>query len=469
VQFPLEPDRETMRAWGEAVLAFVVDHVEALARAPASDYRDLGPLLKQLGAAPSETPASLRALLGLVDEAASKGLTVSGPGYLAYVPGGGLYSAALADFVAKAINRYVTVPEAGPAVAAIEASVTRWMCDLFGLPPGSAGVLTTGGSLANFSAIVSARHALLGESFLDGVLYVGAHAHHSVAKAASLAGFPAAAVRVVGAAGELRLDPGRLRAAIASDRRAGLRPAAIVASAGSTDTGSVDPLEPIADLAAAEQLWLHVDAAYGGFFQLTERGRRILSGIERADSITLDPHKGLFIPLGTGALVVRDGEALRASHGGGGSYLRDLDARFGVPHFAELSPELSRDFRGLRVWLPLHLHGVAAFRAALDEKLDLAGEAYAALSRIPELEVLEPPDLSVVAFRARGEPPRADRASERVLRRVNESGRVVLSSTLVDGRLTLRMAILSHRTHRPRVLEALELIERAAREAQRSL
>jgi aromatic-L-amino-acid decarboxylase len=466
VEFPLEPDRETMRAWGEAVLAFVVDHVESLARAPASDYRDLGPLLKRLGTPPPDAPADLGALLGLVDEAASKGLAVPGPGYLAYIPGGGLYSAALADFVAKAINRYVTVPEAGPGVAAIEASVTRWMCDLFDLPPGAEGVLTTGGSMANFSAIVAARRKMLGESFLDGVLYVGEHAHHSVVKAAALAGFPAAGVRVVGST-RLRLDPGKLRAAIARDRRAGLRPAAIVANAGSTDTGSVDPLEQIADVAATERLWLHVDAAYGGFFQLTVRGRQLLSGIERADSITLDPHKGLFLPLGTGALVVRDGEALRDSHGGGGSYLRDLDARFGVPHFAELSPELSRDFRGLRVWLPLHLHGVAAFRAALDEKLDLAGEAYAALSRMPELEVLEPPDLSVVAFRVRGEPPGADRASEELLRLVNESARVVLSSTIVGGRLTLRVAILSHRTHRARVQEALELIEQAARKTAR--
>ena len=186
----------------------------------------------------------------------------------------------------------------------------------------------------------------------------------------------------------------------------------------------------IADVAAEQDLWLHVDAAYGGFFQLTERGRAAFAGIERADSITLDPHKGMFLPYGTGSLVVRDGARLREAHFVGAAYLQDFPPEDELPNFTEYSPELSRDFRGLRVWFPLVLHGVDAFRAALDEKLDLARYLYEELSTIPELELPWEPELTVVPFRLRDGSAEADR---RLLDLINASKRVVLSSTVVRG------------------------------------
>ncbi|MGH2730632.1 MAG: pyridoxal phosphate-dependent decarboxylase family protein, partial [Actinomycetota bacterium] len=221
-------------------------------------------------------------------------------------------------------------------------------------------------------------------------------------------------------------------------------------------TGAVDPIGDLASLAHDESMWLHVDAAYGGFFQLTERGRKLFVGIENADSITLDPHKGLFLPYGTGSLLVREGSRLRDAHSLGAEYLQDLAPEEQIPNFADYSPELSRDFRGLRVWLPIQLHGLGAFRAALDEKLDLARILYHGLKDAPRLEVPWEPELTVVAFRAE-----SDDKSKQLLKRINESQRVFLSSTMIDGRFTLRACIVVHRTHRDRIEEAIEIIRAA--------
>jgi aromatic-L-amino-acid decarboxylase len=273
-----------------------------------------------------------------------------------------------------------------------------------------------------------------------------------------LAGLPAAAVRVVPSDARLRMDPAALEAMLGEDPR----PFLVVGSAGTTSTGAIDPLGALADLSERHGAWFHVDAAYGGFFQLTPRGRERLAGIERADSITLDPHKGLFMPYGSGILLVRDFEALGAAHSVDASYLQDLAGEHGgVPDFSAYSPELSRGFRGLRVWLPLHLHGVAAFREALDEKLDLAEHAAAELAATDGIELVPdgPPELSNVAFRLRDGDDDANRALQDA---VNAARRVFISSTVLGGRFTLRFSILSFRTDRDRIDEALALVRQAA-------
>jgi aromatic-L-amino-acid decarboxylase len=348
----------------------------------------------------------------------------------------------------------------------MEWQAIRWLADAFGYPPASSGILTSGGSMSNFSAVVAARRALLGDDLAGGVVYVSEQTHASATKAAVLAGVPPANVRALRPDALLRMDPGALRQAVRADRDAGLRPFLAVASAGTTNTGAVDPIAPMADVVAQEGLWLHVDAAYGGFFQLTERGRGAFAGVERADSITLDPHKGMFLPYGTGCLLVREGRRLREAHDvHEAEYLQDLADDEQTPNFADLSPELSRDFRGLRVWLPLKLHGLGAFREALDEKLDLARALYEGIRDAPGIEIPWEPELSVVAFRL--EPPgRADddEATGRLLERINASGRIFLSSTKIDGRMFLRACVVSHRTHRDRIDEAIGIIRDAAAE-----
>ncbi|MCJ7832676.1 MAG: aminotransferase class V-fold PLP-dependent enzyme, partial [Actinobacteria bacterium] len=381
-------------------------------------------------------------------------------------PGGGLYTAAVADFIALGVNRYVGLWQAAPLFVAMEQSVIDWLISLFGYPSDARGILTSGGSMANFAAVVTARRAKLPEDFLGGVLYVTEQTHASVAKAASLAGFPRRAVRSVPVR-DYRMNVDELRVMIRDDRAAGHRPFMVVASAGTTNTGSVDPIAEVSELCELEGLWLHVDGAYGGAFQLTDRGRAAFTGIDGADSITLDPHKGMFLPYGTGALIVREGDALRFAHQSTADYLQDLAPDGELPNYSEYSAELSREFRGLRVWLPLQLHGVGAFREALDEKLDLARVVFDALTETPDfLLPAGEPDLSIVPFRFQpssvSDPGEIDDLNARLLERINASKRVFLSSTQLDGRFTLRVAVLSHRTHRDRIDEAVSVIRECA-------
>lgn len=446
---------------GEAALGWLIDFVEALPEAPSMDREGLDELASRIREPAPESGASLEEVLGLFGEASSKAVETAGPGFLGFIPGGGLYASAVAALLGFGTNRFVNLWEEAPGPALIEATVVRWMADLFDYPPEAMGILTSGGSMANLSAIVAARKALLSENFFDGTLYTSEHTHHSVVKSAMLAGFPPASVRVVPTTADLRMDVSALNAMVDADRRAGRRPFCVIANGGTTNTGTVDPLLDLVGLAHERRMWVHVDAAYGGFFQLTERGRRVLRGIAGADSITLDPHKGLFIPYGTGALIVRDGARLRDAHRVGAHYLQDVGEEAEIPSFSDYSPELSRDFRGLRVWLPIKLHGLDAFRRALDEKLDLARMVYDGLCEIEGIEVPWEPDLSIVPFRHR---TANDESNRRLLERINASGRVFLSSTMLEGRFTLRICVLSHRTHRDRIRECIDIIHRAVAE-----
>ncbi|RKN22069.1 aminotransferase class V-fold PLP-dependent enzyme [Micromonospora musae] len=470
--YPLEPDHAEMVRTGRLVLGRAVDFIESLPDRPAfvADEPDARGRVGALLVPPPEGPQELSELLDRIDAAAGQAIETTGPGFLGYVPTGGLYAGALADLYKSALNRYSTLAAAAPGITAIEESVVRWIArDVFGLPGGSGGLLTSGGSMANFSAVIAARTARTvrsGANLSDATIYVSEQTHHSVGKAAILAGFSPYRIRVVPGADDLRMDPVAVADMIKEDHLAGLRPTMLVATAGSTDTGTVDPLHRLADLAAREGMWFHVDAAYGGFFALTERGRARLAGIERADSITADPHKSLFLPLGVGAILVRDRTRL-ATEQLSAPYLDDVTSDDLLPDYADLGPELTREARGLRVWLPLHLHGIRAFRDALDEKLDLATIAFERLRAIPELDLPWTPELSTVAFRVRAEgrtgaaARRADERTTRLLEQVNASRRVYLSSTVIRGRKVIRMCILSHRTHRDRVDEALDLVEKA--------
>ena len=455
---PFDPPLAELHRMGTEVVDLVARHVDSRYEAPCADYTDLPDLLVSLSAPPPADGGDLSGLLATIERAAAKGFDTANPGFAAYIPGGGLYSAALADLVACVVNRYTGVAEPAPALVQMEASVLRWLCETCGFPETSQGVLTPGGSMANLSAIVSARTRNLGEQFLDGTMYVSEEAHHSFAKSARFAGLPGDAVRVVRTDDTLRMDPEALRDAVRDDLRRGRRPFLVVASAGTYNTGAVDPLPELAAVAEETGMWFHVDGAYGGFFQLTGRGRAALAGMDRADSITLDPHKGMFLPYGTGCLLARDAAALRNAHELHAQYLPHPSADTALPDFSSFSPELTRDFRGLRMWLPLHLHGVDAFTRALDEKLDLAHEVHRELAALPGLEVPWAPQLSLLAFRPRGG---SDQDTAALLDRINASGRVWLSSSEIRGRSHIRVCVLSHRTTRERIEEAVEIIRGA--------
>jgi aromatic-L-amino-acid decarboxylase len=466
--YELELSGVEMRGLVDQAMERIVAFVDSLSSQPAIDIEDAAARARSVMEPLPERGTAFSTLLDrLFADLIPKGYNTAGPGYLAYIPGGGILHTALADLISASVNRYVGVWAAAPALAQLEASVVRWFADLIGYPDEARGLLTTGGSLANFTALVAARRDRLPEDFLRGTIYASDQVHHSVVKAAILAGFPEANIRVIPSDAQFRIRAERLGPAIAADRAAGFTPFMLVASAGTTNTGAVDDLDALADIAAAEGLWLHVDAAYGGFFMMTERGKKVMRGIERSDSVTLDPHKALFVSYGTGSLVVRNGAALRRAHAVHAQYLPPMQDDSDLVDFCLYSPELSRGFRGLRVWLPMKMHGAAPFRQNLDEKLDLAQWAAAELRRQPGIEIVAEPQLSVVAFRAF----RSDRTNEelnalnrRLLERINERRRVFLTSTVLDGRFVIRICVLSFRTHKDRVQAALEDIGAALAE-----
>ena len=443
-----------------------VDHVASLPEQPSADVEGGVELARSLVEPLPETGRPAEELLDLLfDRVIPKSFNTAGPGYVAYIPGGGLPHSAVADFIADATNRYVGVFAAAPGLAQIETNVVRWLADILGYPEGARGILTTGGSLATFSAVVAARRDRLPENFLSGMLYTSDQGHHAIEKAALLAGFPAANVRRIASDERFRIRLDALESAIGEDRAAGRTPFFVVGNAGTTNTGAVDDLAALAALCERDRLWFHVDGAYGGFFRLTVEGRRRMAGIERSDSAVLDPHKGLFLPYGTGALLVRDGEKLKRAHALTAEYLPSMQEAPDLVDFNLLSPELSRDFRGLRVWLPLKMHGIGPFRTNLEEKLDLTRLAARGLAEIPGMEILAEPQLSIVAFRLAAEGREGadlDELNRDLLARVNGRQRVYLTGTMLRGRFAIRICILSFRTHRDRIEMALEDIRAAA-------
>jgi aromatic-L-amino-acid/L-tryptophan decarboxylase len=452
----LEPGHQERAELAESVLGVLQDWFDRADTMQASGVELGDDLAARLMAPPTEEGRSLESILAEVEEAGRSGVFHPSGGHLSYIPNAGLYTAALAEFLAAGLNRYTGVSGAAPGMSAIEHGTVRWMASLFEMGESASGLIVSGGSMANLTAVVAARTARLGDEFTNGVIYVTRHTHHSVEKAARIAGFRKDQIRAVGIDKGLRMDPDALSSAIGEDRAAGRDPFLVVGSGGTTDTGTVDPLAALAEVVASEGLWLHVDAAYGGFFQLTSRGRAALSGIEKADSIAIDPHKGLSVPFGVGALLVRDESHLIDANQGRGAYLREEDHDSGIRDIASLGPELTRPFRALQMWLPLHLHGVALFREALNTSLDLAEYAHRRLLDIDGLEVPWKPDLSVVAFRFED-----DALGPHALESMNRERVVHLSPTTIDDRFVLRFAILNRRTTRDHLDHAIDLIEKA--------
>jgi aromatic-L-amino-acid/L-tryptophan decarboxylase len=467
---PLDPDAVERVLLRDEVVAYADRFLEAIDGRPAfvvSDGED-----RVLYDSPiSEGPTDPGEVLDLLDAGVNQsGVNVGSGGHLAYIPGSNLYASALADYLAAVTNRYSGLYFASPGAVRMERVLLRWMASLIGYPAEAAGDLTSGGSVANLVGIVTAREArgLKAKDFGRAVVYLSEQTHHAIDKALRIAGLKESVKRFVPLDGQHRMRPEALENAVEGDTKAGLFPWLIAATAGTTDTGAVDPLHDLVDIARRHGLWLHVDGAYGAPFALTGQGKQILRGMEGSDSVVLDPHKGLFVPFGSGAVLVREGVHLLDAHHYDASYLQDRDALASSDEVspADLSPELSRHFRALRLWLPLKLAGVAPFRAALEEKLLLARYFYSRMRLEDGFEVGPPPDLSIVTFRylpRRGDP---DDFNRKLVNAVQRDGRVFLSSTIVDGKFTLRAAILSLRTHLDTIELAIEVLREKAKQLE---
>lgn len=444
-----------MRAMADAVVARCIEHIATLGTQPICGDVDAADLCRAMKESSPEEATALEPLLdSLFREWIPRSFTAPGPGYLAYIPGGGLYPAALADFITNTTNRYTGVWQAAPALVQLEANALDWLREWMQFPPEARGLFTSGGSMATFNAIVCARERHLGADIRRGVLYTSDQGHHSILKSAKLAGIMPDRVRAIESDDRYRLRVDLLAQAVDADRRAGLVPFCVVASAGTTNTGAVDPLDGIADVCAKEDLWHHIDGAYGAFFYLCDELRGALRGLPRGDSLTLDPHKGMFLPYGTGALLVRDGAALRAAHEATAAYLPAMPHPEDFYDPSQHGPELSRGFPGLRVWLSVKLFGAAAFRDAIAEKRALTLDAARRVADLPGIVMDAPPELSLFAFHLTR--PGASRADEdamtkALMEKTTARRQVMVTGATAKGRYLGRVCVLSFRTHQQQI------------------
>ena len=453
---PLEPNSEERQELGRRALDHALAYLDQVEEAPSNRpwsevfAQSLEPEFTEEG----RDPASV---LDYVAECVDRpGFATTSPRFMAYIPGGGLFHSGLGDLLAGASNKYSGFASASPGAVRIENACIQWLASVIGYPADSGGTLTSGGSIANLTAIVAAREARDPDG--GGAIYVTRFAHYCIDKALHIAGRGRSPKRVIATDEAYRMSVEALEQALEEDGRNGVRPWLVVASAGTVDTGAIDPLPEVAELCRSYGAWLHVDGAYGGLFALCEEGRTLLRGIDQADSVALDPHKTLFLPYGTGAALVRDGRLLQEAFSASGEYIRPLGESEVGPSPADLSPELTRHFRAMRLWLPLQIAGVAAFRAAQSEKLALARYFHARLSEIDGWDPGPSPQLSVVAFRYMAKNGDVDEFNERLLKHLQQEGRVMLSGTRIDGSFRLRCAILCFRTHIEHVDEAIDAL-----------
>lgn len=428
-----------IRRLGYEVVDVIADHWGAVRDerpAAAGTLAEVDALLREpLPAGPSDPGAVLRlavqALLGFMNHA-------DHPLNFARVPGPSNPVGVLGDMLVTGLNATAMSAAGHPGATAFELLVLDWLAELIGFPSGGEGVLLSGGSVSSLTAFAVARHAKLGHHDPAAVAYLSEQTHTSMARALRVLGFADDRVRTLPIDDGFRLQPDVLDDAAKADRAAGLRPFCVVATAGTTNTGAVDPLGALADVAADHGIWLHVDGSYGAPAAITPRGAELLSGIERADSLTLDPHKWLFTPYEIGVLLVREPGALSSTFHVSPEYLRDLLA--GGINLRDRGPQLTRSTRAVKLWMTLKTFGADAIRAGVEHGILLAERAEARLRATPGWRIVTPAQMAVVTFAHERVP-----AGELVAR-ADADGRVAPSSTLLRGDSVLRLCTINPRT-----------------------
>ncbi|HYH78338.1 MAG TPA: aminotransferase class V-fold PLP-dependent enzyme, partial [Longimicrobium sp.] len=397
----LELSPEEMRAMGYRVVDLLVEHFAGLHDAPVHGVETRAALEARLREPAPEQGVGWRTAL----ERAARDVLgpmshVAHPRFFAYVPGPGNFVGAMADALASGFNPFNGAWATASGAAQAELVAADWLRSLCGLPEGAGGAFVSGGSMANLTALAVARDRRFGRGdFGRAVIYAGDQGHSSIARGARVLGFAPERLRLLPSDDAFRLEVAALERAMEVDARAGLVPFAVVASAGTTNTGAVDPLAEVARACRLAGAWLHVDGAYGAAAALTERGRALLAGLGEADSVSMDPHKWLFQPYECAAILVRDGAALRDTFREVPEYLKDSDLSAEEVNFRDWGVQLTRGFRALKLWLSIQTFGLAAFRAAVDRGIDLAEIAEDELRGSPEWEVLTPAQLGIVTFR----------------------------------------------------------------------
>jgi aromatic-L-amino-acid decarboxylase len=475
----LELDAETMRDMAARVSDLVTTHLASLRDQPVRRSLPRPETKRLIGSlapiAPEQGIGFDAALAELAERVLPYHAREPHPHFLGYVPSIPTFPAVMGDWLSAGYNFFAGVWPIASGPNEIELVVLDWFRQWLAMPSGSGGLLTSGGSTATLMAVVAARHAYVRDdaSLLPRLtLYTSAQAHSAVVRAAWMAGVARENVRILPTDGEWRLRASAIHTAVMADRAAGLVPFLVVASAGTTNTGAVDDLSAIAELCARESLWLHVDAAYGAFAALTQRGRELLRGIERADSVVLDPHKWLYVPFECGCLLARDPATLKSAFHIFPEYLKDVAPGDEEVNFADYGEQLTRYARALKIWLSVRTFGLTPIRAMIEHGIALAEFAESLVRSDETLEVLAPAQLGILCFRVH--PPAMDDAreldvlNERVNTLVNETGRFLISSTKVNGAFSLRVCTHNWRTIEADIEELISLVTESANQATKA-
>jgi glutamate/tyrosine decarboxylase-like PLP-dependent enzyme len=385
---------------------------------------------------------------------------VNHPRFFAYVPGPSNFVSVMADALVSGYNVFAGTWISGSGPAAVELVVIEWLRTACGFPKGAGGLFVSGGTMANLTALAVARHVVLGDRMDGATVYFSDQAHSSLEKALRLLGLRSENARKIACDADYRLPAGELERAIKKDRAAGKRPFCVIASAGTTNTGAIDPMRELSHLCKDQGLWLHVDGAYGAAVVICDRGRELLAGLELADSLSLDPHKWLFQPFEIGCVLVRDLIQLRDTFLILPEYLKDTHQYSAEFNFTDHGLQLTRGFRALKLWMSIKVFGMAAFRAAVERGFALAEFTEARLRKMPGWEIVTPAQMGIVCFRYTGAD---DAAHFRLVQSILKDGFALITSTVLQGRTVLRTCTINPRTTEADIEETLDRLDRLAR------
>jgi len=454
---PLEPNQQSRNDWLNTLQNYCNNFINTLDNKPAfvSDTK-----INKAELQIDNQKKSFEAILKTYNhQVIDNGIKPASGGHVGYIPGGGIFTSALGDYLAAVSNEYAGIYYASPGAVSMEDELINWLKEIFNFPDNAVGNLTSGGSIANLIALTSARdaHHIKGEKIEKSVVYLSPQVHHCVLKSLRIIGLEDIIVHKLLLDDNFRIDTIKLEQQIKADLSMGLHPFCIIGSAGTTDTGAIDPLEILGNLSKKYNTWFHIDGAYGGFFILVNSKKDAFKGIELADSLVIDPHKGLFLPYGLGAVLVKNKEAVFKSHHYFANYMQDAMTD-GIVNPADVSPELTKHFRGLRLWIPLKLHGIEPFVACLEEKLVLTDYFRRKLVDLG-FKVGPQPDLSVSYFwYPTDDKSTQNKFNETLMYNIHQDGSVFLSSTTINDNFVIRIAILSFRTKKETIDKAIKMI-----------
>lgn len=467
----LEFSPEEMRLMGYRVIDSLIEYYETRADRPVAeplDYEALdGILAEKLPYAGENWQDVLEQFQRLVVDTSNR---VDHPRFFAYIPLANNFVSVMADALAAGYNVFNAVWLQGPGAAQIERLTVDWLRQIFGFPAGAGGTFVSGGSVANLTGLAVARQIMLGGDMRDAVLYCSDQIHFAISRGLKVLGFAREQLRVIGSDEAYRLSPELLRESIAADRAAGKRPFCVIATAGTTNSGAVDPLDALADLCEKEKLWLHVDGAYGAPAMLTERGKRRLKGLERADSLALDAHKWLFQPIECGVVLARDRRWLPATFKETSEVLKDVQVDGEEINFMYQGIQLTRQFRALKLWMSFKVFGLDAISRAIDAGFENAELAEALLRAAGCWEIVTPAQMAIVTFRFKptdGDEALANRVTHDLVGRLLEDGYAFASGTQLRDKTVMRLCANNPRTTPEDLKRTVELMSQLAADLER--